>query len=462
MRRSRSLKRSMRVVGALLLTLSAITPASSVFVIVPGVVHQAGTGAFLSMAATAFVSLLIAYVYSELSSAFPIAGGEYCMVGKTLGSAAGFATLSLTAFGNMLAPAVLSLGAADYLHVFLPHIQARVVAVAFIALTTLLSILHIRTNAWVTGAFLLLEIAALFSVTVLGFSHIHLALSAMTFHPQMLTSGQLAPTALSAVGVSAASAIFAYNGYGSAVYFAEEMHEAPKVVARTIMWAFVLAVATELIPITAVLMGAPDTKKLLESDSPFTYFMLAVSGPALNMAVSLAVALAIFNAVLATVMQNGRFFFSTGRDGTWHPWINDAFTLTHARFHSPWVATLASGASAVVMCFFPLKWLLVMTGTEIAIVYMTLSLAALIGRRAGATDHAHYRMPLFPFVPLLALGALGLIVAVNWYDPDIGRPSLIANAVVVAASMTYYFVFVRKRGSWQVHVPEDEPLSSDS
>src|SRR5271168_3026418 len=100
----RALKRSMRVVGALLLTLSAITPASSVFVIVPLVFAQAGTGAFVSMAITALLSLPVAYVYAELSSAFPIAGGEYSMVGKTLGPGAGFATLALTAVGNMLAP----------------------------------------------------------------------------------------------------------------------------------------------------------------------------------------------------------------------------------------------------------------------------------------------------------------------------------------------------------------------
>ena len=53
----RTLKRSMRVIGALLLTLSAVTPASSVFIIVPQVFAQAGTGAFVSMAITALLSL---------------------------------------------------------------------------------------------------------------------------------------------------------------------------------------------------------------------------------------------------------------------------------------------------------------------------------------------------------------------------------------------------------------------
>ena len=65
----RTLKRSMRLVGVTLLTLSSITPATSVFVIVPEVFQQAGTGALLSMAAMAVVSLLVAYVYAEIGRA---------------------------------------------------------------------------------------------------------------------------------------------------------------------------------------------------------------------------------------------------------------------------------------------------------------------------------------------------------------------------------------------------------
>ena len=44
-----TLERSMGLPAALLLTLSAITPASSVFVIIPGAIHAAGTGALLAM-----------------------------------------------------------------------------------------------------------------------------------------------------------------------------------------------------------------------------------------------------------------------------------------------------------------------------------------------------------------------------------------------------------------------------
>ena len=452
----RTLKRSMRVIGALLLTLSAITPASSVFVIVPGVFAQAGSGAFVSMLATAFVSLSVAYVYAELSSAFPIAGGEYCLAGKAIGPAAGFATLALTAVNNMLAPAVLALGAAEYINPIFPGLDPIAVAIAIIVSTTLFGILHIRTNAWVTGVFLLLEILALAVLAALGFSHVHRSVSSLVFHPQVLSGHSLATTTLMMLGLSTSVSLFAYNGYGAAVYFSEEMHEAPRLVAKTIMWSLAITVATELIPVSAVLMGAPDVKAMLSSSNPFVYFMEATGGHWLSVAVSLAIALAIFNAVLATVLQNGRFFYSTGRDSTWHVWINEAFTLTHSRFNSPWVATLVSGASAVAMCFVRLDYLLVLTGTGIVLTYAALCFGVMFGRVNGSTAHAAYRMPLVPLIPLFGLAALGFVVYASWLDPDSGRLSLIVNAVLIISSLLYYKLVLARRTSWDLRGPGDE------
>ena len=443
----------MRVIGTLLLTLSAVTPASSVFVIVPGAITQAGSGAFLSMAAAAILAIPIAYVYSELASAFPIAGGEYSMVGRSVGAAAGFATFGLTITSNMLAPAVLALGASTYLAVVVPDLNPIVVAMAIIAATTVFGILHIRTNAWVTGIFLLLELLALAVLAVVGFLDVKRSLWEIITHPVVVSQSALHPTSLAAIGVATSVSIFAYNGYGAAVYFAEEMHEAPRLIARTILWALVITVVTELVPLTAVLMGAPNLQALLGSTSPFSDFITAVGGYALSVVIGLSVALAILNAVLATLLQNARFFYSTGRDGTWHPRINDAFLVTHDRFNSPWIATLAAGISSMAMCLLGLQWLLVITGTGIALIYAAVCIAAIAGRTTGTTKHAVYRMPLYPFWPVLGLLALAYVFYTSALDPDIGRPSLLINSVVMVVALAYYGLMVRRKGNFAFRDP---------
>jgi amino acid transporter len=450
----RGLKRSMRVTGALLLTLSAITPASSVFVIVPGVINLAGTGAIISMAIAAVLAVAIAYVYAELSSAFPVAGGEYSMIGRAVGPAAGFAALGVTITGNTFATAVLALGASDYLSVIYPRLDPLAVAIVLIAFATLLGILHIRTNAWVTGIFLLLELLALVVLAALGFLDVQRPLSEIVLHPVTLSGGQLAPTPIAMIGLATSVAIFAYSGYGAAVYFAEEMHEAPRVAARTILWALAITVITELVPLTAALIGAPDLKALLGKENPFGEFVIAVGGRTLGIVISLSVALAIFNAVLATLLQNARFFYSTGRDGSWHPRINAAFVVTHDRFYSPWFATLAAGLCAILACFLGLQLLLVLTGTGIAFVYAGVCMAAIIGRRTGTSAHAAYKMKLFPLAPAVGLIALFYVFYTSAFDPDVGRPSLIVTAGILAASLGYYTFVLRRKGGWMLRDPE--------
>jgi len=443
----------MGIVGVLLLTLSAITPASSVFVIVPGVITQAGSGAFISMLAGALLAVPIAYVYAELSSAFPIAGGEYCMAGRAVGHGYGFAALGLTVVGSVLSPAVLALGASEYIAVVVPELDQTAVAIAIIAATTLLGILHIRTNAWITGVFLALELLALAALAGLGLCNAERSLWEIIAHPVVVSDGALQATPLAMMGLATSVAIFAYYGFSAAIYFAEETHEAPRVIARTILWSLVITVITELVPVTAVLIGAPDLKALLASKNPFSDFVATTGGRFLSIAISLSVAIAILNAVLATVLQNARFFFSTGRDVTWHPRINSAFTATYDRYNSPWLATLAAGVFSMAACFLGLQLLLVVTGTSIAIVYAVMCIAAIVGRSSGASNHAAYRMPLYPFLPVLGLLALAYVFYTSAMDPAVGRPSLIANAVIILLSLAYYAVAIGRRGGWTLREP---------
>lgn len=163
--------RSMKLLGVLMLTLSAITPASSVFVIVPGIIQQAGSGALISLAAAAVVALAMAFVYAEVGSAWPLAGGEYALVGRTLGPFAGFVLMGAFTVASNLAPAVLALGASTYLAAVWPGAPAIPIGVAIIAMATLFGILNVRLNAWVTGLFLAVEVLALAALAWLGFGY---------------------------------------------------------------------------------------------------------------------------------------------------------------------------------------------------------------------------------------------------------------------------------------------------
>jgi amino acid transporter len=449
------LTRSMKLMGVLLLTLSAITPASSVFVGVPDVLRDAGTGAAWSLIAAAAMALPMAYVYAELSSAFPIAGGEYAMTGRTLGPAAGYAMLGLTTFVNMVAATVLAMGLAPYVAEWVPGVNATVVGLAAVAVTTLMGVLHIRANAWVTGVFLALELLALLVLAVLAALHPARPALEVMVHPVAALGPGLGPVPLAAIGAATSVSVYVFNGFGGAVYFAEELYEAPRQVGRTILWATGLTIATILVPVIAVLIGAPDLKALFGADNPFGDFVRARGGPVLATAVNAGVALAILNALLATMLQNGRFFFSTGRDQAWHPWLDQTFLLTHPRFHSPWAATLGAGATAAVMCFLGESQLLKLAGASLAITYAGLCAAAIAGRLTGVTRHAPVRAPGGLLMPVLGLGGALWVLSSAVKDANSGQLSLIAGGGSVLAALVYYALVVRRRGAWRVRDPED-------
>jgi amino acid transporter len=449
-----SFSRNMKMVGCLLITLSSVTPASSIFIVVPGVVEQAGSGALISFAAAAFVSLLTAYVYAELSSAFPLTGGEYAIVGRTLGPLAGFVILGVNLVVLLLNISVVALGLGSYVNAVFPGTPVVWDALACVAFTTLCAILNVRTNALITGAFLGLELLALAVVTVLGFAYPARSWVSLVAHPVFLdAAGHLAPATAGAIGLATSVAIFAFYGYGNAVYLGEEVADAPRHIARAVLWALVISVVSQALPLAAALHGAPDLAVMFGSDTMFGEFVVARGGHALGVLINLSVALAIVNADIAVVVLVSRMLFSSGRDAVWSPPVNRALVLVHARFGSPWAATLVTGALACLLCFVSLSLLLVVTGTAIVVVYGALCVAVIAGRRTGSTAHAAYRMPFFPWPPVLALVALAYVIVTNLLDPATGRPSLVATAVIILVSAAYYRFVLARRGAWVLREP---------
>jgi amino acid transporter len=449
------LVRSLGVVGVLFLTLSVTTPASSVFVIVPGMLQVAGTGAVWAMVLAGIVCVATAFVYAELSSAWPVAGGEYVAVTRTLGPLAGFVMLGVNVFNNLFFPPVAGLGISAVLSSLYPGLPAVPVAVTVVGLSMLVALLQIRVNAWLTGVFLLVEVLALVAIVALGLGDVIRPFGDFLLHPVMPHLDRLVPASPASIGLATSIGIFAMNGYGAAVYFGEEMHEPLRLIARTILLALVFTLLFEMLPMAAALMGAPDLHALVTADDPFGLIARLRGNDAVAAAMAIGVVVAIVNAIIACILACARFFYGTARDGSWGRPLDRWMTQIHPRFGSPWVGTLIVGGVGVACCFLPLTLLLVLSGTGLVAIYAGIAVAAMVGRRTGTTAHAGYRMPLYPLAPVVTLLALGYVAWTSWLDLEEGRPGLIMTAVQIAASAAYYWFVLRGRGGWTARLPEE-------
>ncbi|MFK0293678.1 APC family permease [Streptomyces sp. NPDC090442] len=446
---SPQLTRSIGVVGGTLLTLSCLTPASSLFVIVPDSFATLGTGTALTIAIAAVLCVGVAFAYSELGTLIPSSGGEYAMVGTLMGRLAGWLVFVLSLIVVMIVPPIIALGTADYLAPVV-HLDKQTTAAAVMLLATAMGLLDLRANAWITGIFLVLEVIAAAVVAFLGFSHSQRS-AATLVHPVM-DAGHGTSTAVTGglIVAGLATALFILQGFSTAVYLAEEMENPRRNVSRTVLWTLAIGAAVVLVPVVAITLGAPDLKTLAAGD--VAGMVQGWSNSAVGTFVSLCIALAIINAAIVMVIQNSRVVFSSARDGAWPTPVNRIFSHVGKRFGSPWAATLAVGVPGAALCFATLDTLNEVTGVAVAGMYVFVALGALVSRRG---DHKHrlaWRMPLWPVVPAL------LVLVLVWVLCQQSARSLLITGGLIAAAALYWVLYLRPRqdSHWVISVPEDE------
>ncbi|MFI2612395.1 APC family permease [Kitasatospora sp. NPDC018619] len=442
------LKRSIGVVGGTLLTLSCVTPASTLFVIVPELFSSIGSATALAIAIGTVLCVAVAFCYSELGTLIPSAGGEYAMVGTLAGRLMGWLVFVLSLIVVMIVPSVIALGTADYLAPVL-HLDKAMTGAAVMLAATLAGLLDLRANAWITGIFLVLEVIAAGVVSVLGFAHTNGDAPSLLHGVVTGDGGATTTVSVGAIVGALGIALFITQGFSTAVYLSEELENPRRNVSRTVLWTLGISSAIILVPVVAITMGAPDLQTLSSGD--ISGMVTAWSNSAVGTFISLCVALAIINAGIVMVIQNSRVLFASARDKAWPEPVNKAFG-TLGRFGSPWIATLAVGLPGAALCFVKGELLSNITGVAVTGMYLLVAIAALLSRRARHKHAAAWRMPLWPAVPAVLIAVLVYVITKLDTEP------LLWTGGITAAATLYWLFYLRPRPDtrWVISLPEDQ------
>ncbi|WP_055623498.1 APC family permease [Streptomyces sp. JHA19] len=443
----RQLKRSIGVVGGTLLTLSCVTPASTLFVVVPDLFGSLGTATALTIAIGSLLCVAVAFCYSELGTLVPSAGGEYAMVSTLAGRLAGWLVFVLSLLVVMVVPPVIAMGTADYLAPIV-HLDPALTGAGVMLLATLAGLLDLRANAWITGIFLVLEVIAAAVVAVLGFAHAERGPASLVSLEVAGADGRTDTVTAVLVVSGLAIALFITQGFSTAVYLSEELENPRRNVARTVLATLALSTVIILVPVVALTLGASDVAELTGGD--LSAMVTAWSNSAVGTFVSLCVALAIVNAGIVMVIQNSRVLFASARDKAWPRPVNDVLSRL-GRFGSPWVATLAVGVPGAALCFVDLDTLYGVTGVSVTGMYLLVAVAALLARRGSHRHTSAWRMPLWPAVPVLLIVVLGYILTRQ--EPE----HLLWTGGITAVATLYWALYLRPRRAtrWLVTLPED-------
>jgi amino acid transporter len=435
------LARTLRVAGNMVITVSVIGPAASVFAIGSVALGQQGSGAFLAFLIAALISGCLAVGWAELGALYPTAGGLYGIVARVLGRRAGFLALALQLVLFVIVPSAFALGAGQYVAAVWPAISPRTAALVLLAAATALAVAGIRFNAAVTAALLALELTIILVVSVLGLANADWSLAGTLLDPRVYAAdGSGAPVSPRTLLAGVVLGLGAYAGYGGAVIFAEETQGPRRGIARAVLGALGIAVVAELLAITAALLGAPSQAQLTTAPAPMSYLIRALGGDRLVTIVTLALLATFFNILLAVLLGYARILYSSGRDRAWPEPVSHTLGRIHPRTRTPVVATLAIGVAALTLtAVSDYAAAVTFASLTVVVTFGLIALSALASRLRQPDLGRPYRMPLWPLPPVVALAGLAVTVVVQ-----AGRDLAIV-AGILAAGLLYDAVYLHPR-----------------
>lgn len=316
----------------------------------PAIVAQRVGSPGLILAAWALggaVALLGALCFAELGARRPEAGGGYVYLRETLGPLPAFLygwTLLLVINSGGIAAVGMTFAsyAADLAG--LPGTLVKPLAIAAIALLTIINYLGIRPGAWTQNVFTILKLVALGGLILAG-----LALATRVAGPgEAVDVASTAPQGVPAVAVAMGAALipvlFAFGGWQNANFVAGEIREPQRNLPRALLLGVGIVVATYLLANFAYVttLGAAG---LAASTAPASDTMRALLGPAGGTFIAAGIVLSTFGFLNLSILAAPRVYQAMADDGLFFRWA----ARLHPRYRTPAGAIVFQSAWAVVL-----------------------------------------------------------------------------------------------------------------
>jgi APA family basic amino acid/polyamine antiporter len=389
------------------------------------------------------LALCGALCYGELGAAMPRAGGEYVYLGELFHPSLGFLTGWVSFLVGFSAPlAASALGCSEYFASALPgvmqpgdpELMKKGLAVLIIAGLTGIHLKGMETGAGIqnllTGGKVFLILALIVGGVVFGQGDLgHLAREGGG-------SGNPTPSPRT-LGLSLMWIMFAYSGWNAAAYVGSEIRNPTRNLPGSLFigTGVVILLYLSLNFLFVYAITPQDMEGVIAIGGLAAERMF---GGAVSALFSGLIAFALLSSISALIILGPRVYYAMARDGYFFRSIGKV----HPRTRAPANSILLQGFIAV---------LLVLSGTfDQILTYMGFCLGifpilAVLGlfklRRSGRSP---YRMPGFPFVPIL-FASVSLSILVLAY---LERPveSTIA-LLTVAAGIPFFFFFRRVRNN---------------
>jgi len=386
-------------------------------------------------AAGGVFALCGALTLAEVASALPKTGGMYVFCRDGWGRLAGF----LFGWGQFSMIRAASLGAisitfAEYfLRVLGRNPQApdhagdvRWLAAFAIALTALFNVVGVSFSAAISNVTVLAKYGGLVFIVLAAFA-LGLPKTGGHFTPAV-PAGSFT---LAAFGLALVSTLWAFDGWADLAYNAGEVKDPARNLPRALIGGTLLVIAIYLAANLAYLAVLPvdqiRVSKLVAAD-----VAQQVIGPAGVLFVSVTVMISTFGTLNTVLFTSPRVFFAP-------------VARIHPRFGTPWISISMTAGLGIVFVLLRSFEQLADAFVTAFLPFYALSVASIFRLRKKPGYAPSFRVPLYPWVPLLFLGSVLLLLGNAVADPG-SRWSTLAVLGVVAAGIPVYYLTVGRKG----------------
>ncbi|MFL6538782.1 MAG: APC family permease [Chthoniobacterales bacterium] len=374
------------------------------------------------------VALLGGFIYAELAARAPVVGGQYAYLRDSLHPAVafvyGWVLLLVIQTGGMAAVAVTF--ARYLLELTSWPVADSVVAVAALAVLTLINCLGVRAGSRFQSSMTLTAIAAIALLEIFSFSHPP-AMAAQTFREAM--PGNL----VLAFGSAMTPVLFAYGGWQTSSFLGGEVRDAKRILPR----ALILGVLVVIIVYTSVnfaYLRELGPAGLAQTTTPASAVMRVLLGEAGAKVIAAGIAFSAFGFLAQSMLTAPRVYFAMAEDGVFFRKV----AWVHPRTRVPVVAIALQGVCAILIAITGTYAQVVNYVVAMDCIFFGLTAACLIlMRRRESTDAIPIGVPFYPWTILVFIAAEWLVVAStfvhDWRRSVIGLVIALAGLPVYAA-----------------------------
>lgn len=381
------------------------------------------------------VALAASFVYAELAARRPEVGGQYAYLRDAYGPMPaflyGWALLLVIQSGGMAAVAItFARYFAELVHL---HLADGLVAVAVLALLTLINCMGVRSGSNVQSGLMVLKILAIAALVLAGL------VFAPAAAPQPVETGTSLST-LAGVGAAMTPVMFSYGGWQTSSFVAGEMREPRRDLSRGLL----LGVAGVILLYTAVAfvcVHAIGSAGLADSKTPATDVMrLAIGGKGATF-IAIGVTISTLGFLSQGMLTAPRVYFAMAEDGLFFRRVAQVSASTRV----PVVAIVLQGLAAAIIALSGTFGQILSYVVSVDFIFFGLTGAALFVFRHRNPDQAvSFKAPWHPFTTaFFVLACWSVVVATVLNNPV---NSLIGYAIL-AAGVPACIYWQRKNGA---------------